>query len=113
MLRFCPRCGALLQPRRETDGSSSLACPRCGYVEKVQGAISIQVKSSVKKNPKDKTIVLDTVKTPETAVVVSATCSKCGNDKAYFWMMQTRAADEPPTRFYRCTKCGFTWREYA
>ncbi|MEM4865380.1 MAG: hypothetical protein QXY09_02690 [Acidilobaceae archaeon] len=27
--------------------------------------------------------------------------------------MQTRAADEPPTRFYRCTKCGYTWREYA
>jgi len=28
-------------------------------------------------------------------------------------MIQTRAADEPPTRFYRCTKCGHTWREYA
>ncbi|MCD6114052.1 MAG: transcription factor S, partial [Thermoprotei archaeon] len=39
-------------------------------------------------------------------------CPKCGNREAYVWMMQTRAADEPPTRFYRCTKCGYTWREY-
>ncbi|MBI2112883.1 transcription factor S, partial [Candidatus Woesearchaeota archaeon] len=26
---------------------------------------------------------------------------------------QTRGADEPETRFFRCTKCNYTWREYA
>ncbi|PIO07920.1 transcription factor S, partial [Candidatus Pacearchaeota archaeon CG10_big_fil_rev_8_21_14_0_10_35_219] len=31
---------------------------------------------------------------------------------AYFWTMQTRAADESETKFYRCTKCDHTWREY-
>lgn len=113
MLRFCPRCGALMSPRRESDGSSSLACPRCGYTERTQEAVTIQVKSSAKRNPRDKTLVLDKEKTPETLQTVSIVCPKCGNDKAYFWMMQTRAADEPPTRFYRCTKCGYTWREYA
>ncbi|NMC10854.1 MAG: transcription factor S, partial [Methanothrix sp.] len=24
----------------------------------------------------------------------------------------TRAADESPTRFLTCTKCGFRWRRY-
>ncbi|PJB94591.1 transcription factor S, partial [Candidatus Pacearchaeota archaeon CG_4_9_14_0_8_um_filter_35_24] len=24
----------------------------------------------------------------------------------------TRAADESETKFYRCTKCDHTWREY-
>ena len=28
-------------------------------------------------------------------------------------MFQTRSADEPTTRFYRCQKCKFTWREYT
>jgi DNA-directed RNA polymerase subunit M len=32
---------------------------------------------------------------------------------AYFWTQQTRGADEPETRFFKCTKCSHTWREYA
>ncbi|MEM0290915.1 MAG: transcription factor S, partial [Thermoplasmata archaeon] len=31
---------------------------------------------------------------------------------AYWMLKQTRAADEPETRFYICTKCGYRWREY-
>jgi DNA-directed RNA polymerase subunit M len=27
-------------------------------------------------------------------------------------MVQTRRADESATQFFRCTKCGHTWREY-
>ena len=44
---------------------------------------------------------------PET----EAECPQCGNDKAYYWLVQTRAADEPETRFFRCTKCKKVWRE--
>ncbi len=40
-------------------------------------------------------------------------CPKCGNMEAYVWIEQTRAADEPPTKIYKCTKCGYMWREYA
>jgi len=43
--------------------------------------------------------------------VTKAECKKCGSD-GILWMMQTRSADEPSTRFYRCTKCNHTWREY-
>ena len=39
-------------------------------------------------------------------------CEKCNNDRAFFLVIQTRSSDEPPTRFFRCTKCKFTWREY-
>jgi DNA-directed RNA polymerase subunit M len=44
--------------------------------------------------------------------IVDAKCKKCGNLQAYHWEQQTRAGDEPATRFYRCTKCQHTWREY-
>ena len=37
---------------------------------------------------------------------------KCKNDQAYFWTVQTRAGDEAETKFFKCTKCDHTWREY-
>ena len=40
-------------------------------------------------------------------------CEKCGHDEAVAWMFQTRSADEPTTRFYRCQKCKYTWRDYT
>jgi len=43
---------------------------------------------------------------------IEADCVKCGHKKAYFWLMQTRASDEPETRFFKCVKCGHQWREY-
>ena len=43
---------------------------------------------------------------------VDATCPRCEHDKAEFWTVQTRAGDEPETRFYKCQDCGYIWREY-
>jgi len=48
----------------------------------------------------------------KTEPVVNETCPKCENDKAYFWMVQTRSSDESPTKFFKCTKCGHTKRDY-
>ncbi len=39
-------------------------------------------------------------------------CPECGNDTAYWWLRQLRSADESEVRFFRCTKCSNTWREY-
>ena len=39
-------------------------------------------------------------------------CEKCQNSEAFFMVVQTRSSDEPPTRFFRCTRCKHTWREY-
>ncbi len=115
-LKFCPRCGSLMYPRVK-DGKRELFCPNCGYVIDISNeeidAYKIKVKS--KRSPKDKIIVVDASQPPPDALVLKGQvrCPKCGHDEVIFWMMQTRAADEPPTRFYRCTKCGYTWREYA
>ncbi len=42
----------------------------------------------------------------------NARCSDCGNNVAYWWLRQLRSADESEVRFFRCTKCSKTWREY-
>jgi DNA-directed RNA polymerase subunit M len=39
-------------------------------------------------------------------------CDNCGNGEAYWDTEQTRASDEPETRFYICTECDKKWREY-
>ncbi len=39
-------------------------------------------------------------------------CPKCNHKHAYYWLQQTREADEPPTQFFRCEKCKHVWREY-
>ena len=39
-------------------------------------------------------------------------CPECGHTEAFFVIRQTRAADEPETRIYRCCKCNHSWREY-
>jgi DNA-directed RNA polymerase subunit M len=39
-------------------------------------------------------------------------CPECGNNIAYWWLRQLRSADESEVRFFRCTKCNRTWREY-
>ncbi|MGB0725129.1 MAG: RPA12/RPB9/RPC11 RNA polymerase family protein, partial [Nitrosopumilus sp.] len=49
----------------------------------------------------------------ESHPTIKIDCEKCGHDEAIWWMLQTRSADEPTTQFYRCTKCQYTWRNYA
>ena len=39
-------------------------------------------------------------------------CPKCGHDRASYELLQTRSADEAPTRFFTCEKCGHKWRGY-
>jgi DNA-directed RNA polymerase subunit M len=40
-------------------------------------------------------------------------CDECGHGVAWYTIKQTGAADEPPTRFFKCKECGYRWREYS
>ena len=63
-----------------------------------------------KRTEKADTLVLDADTTALPTAKVK--CEKCGHEEAYFQIKQTRAADEPETRIYRCVGCQHTWREY-
>ncbi len=80
-------------------------CNKCG-AEKELGQSKVIVTES-----KDKiTTVIDgdAATLPKTLVI----CPECAHTEAFFVIRQTRAADEPETRIYRCCKCNHTWREY-
>jgi len=70
----------------------------------------------IRHSEKEKIVIIEEnrASVPPTAVLIKdqVRCSKCGHNEVFAWQIQTRAADEPPTTFYRCTKCGHTWREY-
>ncbi len=108
---FCDECGGLLYPVSDKE----LKCRRCGktFNMKKDGSCAteeITIKKTLSHGPKSETyVVKENVNTMPT---VKAECPKCNNKLAYYWQVQTRAADEPSTSFFRCTVCGYTWREY-
>ncbi|MEM0480847.1 MAG: transcription factor S [Candidatus Aenigmatarchaeota archaeon] len=104
----CPKCGNLLFPKKEK-GKNYLVCRKCNY--KTEAKKSLIVSSGIKEEKKE-AIVISAKEEKESLPVTNVICPKCGNDKAFWWMQQTRSADEPPTVFYKCTKCNYTWRSY-
>ncbi len=103
-MEFCPKCGALLVQKKKHDG-----CPRCSYNSK--NKIKLKVTEKVGSNFRNQEIGVMKKKT-DVLPIITEKCKKCGNEKVFFWTVQTRAGDEAETKFFKCTKCSFTWREY-
>jgi DNA-directed RNA polymerase subunit M len=87
-----------------------LVCRKCGK-KKTSKEKKFKIKVSSEKT-KGKIIVLDKKSKIDVLPKTDAVCPKCECKEAFWWMQQMRAADEAPTRFYRCVKCGHVWREY-
>jgi len=101
---FCPKCGSIMKPKK-LKGKNFLICS-CGYKSEPEHVL---IAESPKAKPKEIVVIeKEEIINP----IVDAECPKCGWKKAEFWEVQTRAADEPATRFFKCTKCKHTWREY-
>lgn len=103
---FCQKCGALLVPKKQGN-KTQLVCSSCGHSSKEKKTNFI-LKEKVDK--KTKIEVVD--KKIEPLPKVDEQCPKCKFDKAYYWVVQTRASDEGETLFFKCTRCEHTWRKY-
>ena len=104
---FCPKCGGLLQIKKQ--GTKNVQFCSCGYssAAKIESSFNEKMKHENKKveirESTDKILPIST----------DVDCPKCKHGSAYFWMKQTRAGDEPETKFYKCTECKHTWRDYS
>ena len=103
---FCPKCGSLLRPK-EKAGKKILYCA-CGFSKSLEGENSTELREKFQTVKK-----IEVIENVETNPKIKVTCEKCDNKIAYYWTQQTRGADEPETRFFKCTKCNYTWREYS
>ncbi|MDR1404848.1 MAG: transcription factor S [Candidatus Methanoplasma sp.] len=98
---FCSKCGSMMFPK-----SGEYVCNSCGCVKGISGKAQVFVTDS---EDRETTVIAENIATlPKTRV----TCPECNNAEAYFVLRQTRSADEPETRIYRCCKCSHSWREY-
>ncbi|MBN2453918.1 transcription factor S [Candidatus Woesearchaeota archaeon] len=103
---FCPKCGAILVPKK-SNNKRVMACS-CGYVNR--NIVSATITEETAEKAKEVEIVEEQ---PETLPKTEAECPKCRHKVAYYWMQQTRAADEGETKFLKCEKCGHIWRDYG
>jgi DNA-directed RNA polymerase subunit M len=86
------------------DGGSYV-CKSCGQTKEKGKEQTIVTKSE----NRETTVITENVATlPKTRIA----CPECNHSEAFFVIRQTRAADEPETRIYRCCKCNYSWREY-
>lgn len=89
-----------------------LRCPKCGFEKKIGSGLERAV--LVQQGGKEDIAVIGRKEQDlRTLPTIRVECPKCGNRLAYVWQVQTRGADESMTQFFRCTKCGYTFREYS
>jgi len=101
-VEFCPKCKSLMLYQ-----GNKAVCRKCGYEKEAEGGDIVIV---TKRNEDEIPVIEgDNIRTLPTTEVL---CPSCGNREAYWWLRQLRSADESEVRFFRCTKCGKTWREY-
>lgn len=103
---FCPKCGSLLLPKK--DGTKVITKCSCGYFS--DNTKETKFSEQVKKQEERGGAVEKEI---ETLPITDAECPKCKHKKAHFWEVQTRAADEAPTKFLKCEKCKHIWRDYG
>lgn len=103
---FCPKCSSVLLPKK--DGSKKVLVCSCGYkTDKIE-----QPKITETLGRKERDMEVMEKSNLNILPKTKAECDKCGHKTAFFWTMQTRAGDEPETKFLKCVKCGHTWRDY-
>jgi DNA-directed RNA polymerase subunit M len=89
-----------------------LKCRKCGYIRKIERADQSQMTRKKMRTENEITIVDDEGEKLKTLPTIQIKCPKCSNNLAFWWLRQLRAADESEVRFFRCTECEYTWRQY-
>ena len=102
---FCPNCKSLMYP-----AGGNLLCRKCGH--KVTNTKSDADAAKTRSLNDERPRVVTDINDPSILPITKNACPKCSHNEAYWMMQQTRKADEAPTRFYICVKCGHRWREY-
>ncbi|WP_455364391.1 transcription factor S [[Eubacterium] cellulosolvens] len=105
-MKFCPKCGSLLIPVQK-DEKVIIKCTKCLYVSEKP----VKTISRMKRDAEKIVVIGKEAQKIRTLPTASVECPRCGHNEASYWIVQTRGTDESSTQFFRCLKCGVTWRE--
>ena len=105
-IEFCEKCGSIMVPIKKGK-TAYIKCRGCGkeLKKEIKSLKIIEEKTA----PKGVVVI---EKNTTLLPMTDKACPECEHGRAYWWMQQTRSADEPPTQFFRCEKCKHVWREY-
>lgn len=103
-MEFCPKCKSIMFPIQ-----GIFVCKKCGYSKKTEAEAEVLISKSERK---DREVTVLEGNIDQGLPTTSSRCPECGHNVAYWWLRQLRSADESETRFFKCTKCSTTWREY-
>jgi len=110
---FCPKCGTMLTPLKKVKGSKVallLSCHRCGYEKRATRPNSFLAKA--KNHPRENLLIIGKKEYRlRTTPILMMECPKCGNKRAYAWMVHLGSLEQSSTQFFRCTKCNYTYRD--
>ena len=126
-MEFCPDCGGMMLPYEEViidedNKEDDPAVEEENEVKRYLRCNSCGLKKDLSDDVKEEYSVDKKVETEDTVIMrgdetgmkstVREICPKCGHDRASYELLQTRSADEAPTRFFTCEKCHHKWRGY-
>ena len=110
---FCLKCGKKMVPIKKKNArmvTLILCCPKCGYEKKATGPNGII--KPINNHRKENLIVIGKKEQKyRTNPTYLRNCPKCGNNRAYAWLVHLGSLEQSSTQFYRCTKCGHTYRD--
>ncbi|USZ71337.1 transcription factor S [Natronosalvus halobius] len=99
-MEFCDECGSMM---KADDGY--WVCGSCDFTKPKGNSDEYVVTED-----QEATEVIES--SDETSLPkTEARCPECGHDQAYWYLQQTRSADESETRFFVCAECEYKWRE--
>lgn len=107
-MQFCDECGSMMHSEDE-----EMVCSSCGHRVPKDDDL-VERYTTTEEQSEDDVIESDPDADFEgKPTSEDVTCEKCGHGTAWYTIKQTGSADEPPTRFFKCTECGYRWREYS
>ena len=110
---YCPKCGKrmiLLKKKNARTVTLILSCPECRY-EKQATRPHWTIKP-INSNRRENLIILGKKEQKLRATpTIIRHCPKCKNNKAYAWLVHLGRLEQSSIQFFRCTKCGQTFRE--
>ena len=107
-MQFCDDCGAMMRPQ---DGE--MACSACGATQSKDEDRAAEFVSTATQSGDGLIESSADADFEGKPTADDVTCDSCGNGEAWYTIKQTGSADEPPTRFFKCTECGNRWRGYS
>jgi DNA-directed RNA polymerase subunit M len=109
-MQFCDDCGTMMVSQ---DGTMVCTNDDCGAREEQDTERAAAFVSTESQTDGDVIETEEDANFEGKPTATDVVCEECDAREAWYTIKQTGSADEPPTRFFKCTECGHRWRGYS